>query len=54
MKRMKDVRYMNISPVYVSSIFQDFESFLGTVVDMVEDDITLVLAENNSSLLPTN
>ena len=30
---------------YTSSIFQDFESFLRTEVDLVEDDIRLVLEE---------
>ena len=35
--------------IYVSSIFQNFESFLGTENDLVEDDIKLVLDEYKSS-----
>ena len=41
-KRMKDGQYMNILASYVSSVFQDFESFLKTQIDLVEDDIKLV------------
>ena len=41
-KRMKDEQYMNISSFYTSSVFQDFESFLRTQFDLVEDDIKLV------------
>ena len=48
-KRMKDVGYMKILAGYVSSVFQDFESYLGTEVDLVQDDIKLVLDEYNSS-----
>ena len=48
-KRMKDDKYMEILASYVSSVFQDFESFLRTQIDLVEDDIKLVLDENNSS-----
>ena len=44
-KRKKDVGYMNILSNYVSSIFQDFESFLRTEVDLVQDDIRLFLDE---------
>ena len=36
---------MNFLKVYNRSIFQDFESFLRTEVDLVEDDIKLVLDE---------
>ena len=50
-KRMKDVGYMNIVAGYVSSVFQDFESYLRAEVDLVEDDIKLVLEENNSSFI---
>ena len=50
-KRMKDVGFMNIVAGYVSSVFQDFESYLRTEVDLVEDDIYLVLEECNSSFL---
>ena len=47
-KRLKDVGYMNIVAGYVSSVFQDFESYLRAEVDLVEDDNKLVLDENNS------
>ena len=50
-KRMKDIGYMNILAGYNSSVFQDFESYLRTEVDLVEDDIKLVLAEYNSSFI---
>ena len=33
------------------SVFQDFESYLRTEVDLVEDDIKLVLDEYNSSFI---
>ena len=36
---------------YIRSIFQDFESYLRTEVDLVEDDIRLVLDEYNSSFI---
>ena len=48
-KRMNDEQYMNILAIYTSSVFQDFESFLRTQIDLVEDDIKLVLDEYNSS-----
>ena len=50
-KRMKDGQYMNILARYTSSVFQDFESFLRTEIDLVEDDIKLVLDEYNSSFV---
>ena len=50
-KRMKDVGYMNFVAGYVSSVFQDFESYLRTEVDLVEDDIKLVLDDYNSSFI---
>ena len=50
-KRMKDEQYMNISAIYTSSIFQDFESFLKTQIDLIEDDVKLVLDEYNSSFI---
>ena len=50
-KRMKNEQYMNIVAGYVSSVFQDFESYLRTEVDLIEDDIKLVLDENNSSFV---
>ena len=48
-KRMKDEQYMNILAIYTSSVIQDFESFLRTQIDMIEDDVKLVLEEYNSS-----
>ena len=33
------------------SIFQDFESYLRTEIDMVEDDIRLVFDEYNSDFI---
>ena len=48
-KRMEDVGYMKILAGYVSSVFQDFESYRRTEVDLVEDDIELILDEYNSS-----
>ena len=50
-KRMKDDKYMRILAICISSIFQDFESFLRTEIDLVEDQITLVLDEYNSSFI---
>ena len=50
-KRMEDEQYMNDLSIYTSSVFQDFESFLRTQVDLVEDDTTLVLDEYNSSFI---
>ena len=50
-KRMKDVGYVNIVAGYVSSVFQDVESYLRTEVYLVEDDIKLVLDEYNSSFI---
>ena len=50
-KRMKDDKFMFILSGYSSSIFQDFEFFFRTEVDLVEDDIKLVLDEYNSSFI---
>ena len=50
-KRMKDDEYMKILARYTSSVFQNFESFLRTEVDLVQDDIKLVLDEYNSSFV---
>ena len=50
-KRMNDEQYMNILEFYTSSVFQNFESFLRTEVDLVEDDIKLVLDEYNSNFI---
>ena len=47
--RMEDVGYMNILERYTNSVFQDFEKFIRTQIDLVEDDIKLVLNENNSN-----
>ena len=48
-KRMEDGGYMNILARYTNSVFQDFESFRRTQIDLVEDDIKLVLDEYNSN-----
>ena len=48
-KRMNDEQYMNILSIYSRSVFQDFESFLRSQIDLVEDDIKLVLDEYNSN-----
>ena len=50
-KRMKDDENMKILARYVSSVFQDFKSYIRTEVDLVEDDIKLVLDEYNSSFI---
>ena len=50
-ERMEDEQYMIILSIYTSSVFQDFESFLRTHIDLVEDDIKLVLDEYNSSFI---
>ena len=50
-KRMKDDQYVLILSIYVSSIFQHFDSFLRTEIDLVEDDIRLVLDKYNSSFI---
>ena len=46
---MKNEQYMNFVAGYVSSVFQDFESYFRTEVDLIEGDIKLVLDEYNSS-----
>ena len=50
-KRMKDWGYMDILAEYIRSVFQDFESFLRTQIDLVEVDIKLVLDAYNSSFI---
>ena len=50
-KRMKDDKYMEILARNIRSVFQDFESYLRTEVDLVEDDGKLVLDEYNSSFI---
>ena len=42
---------MNIVAGYVSSVLQDFGSYLRTEVDLIGDDIKLVLDEYNSSFI---
>ena len=42
---------MNILSIYTSSVLQNFESFLRTQIDLIEDDIKLVLDEYNSSFI---
>ena len=48
-KRMTDDNYMNFLAGYTRSVFQDFEIYLRTEVDLVEGDSKLVLDEYNSS-----
>ena len=50
-KRMKDEQYVNILAIYTRSVFQDFESFLRTQIDLIGDDMKLVLDEYNSSFI---
>ena len=50
-KRMNDGKHMYILSGYSSSIFQDFEIFLRTEVNLFEDDVRLVLDEYNSSFI---
>ena len=50
-KRMNDEQYMNVLAIYTGSVFQDFESFLRTQIDLVEDDIKMVSDEYNSSFI---
>ena len=50
-KRMRDGQYMKILAGYVNTVFQDFESYIRTEVDLVEDDVKLVLDEYNSSFI---
>ena len=46
-RRKEDGGCMNNLSGYHSSIFQDFESFLRTETDLVEDDVNLVLDKYN-------
>ena len=48
---MKDEQYLNFLSLYASSVFQDFENFLRTQVDLVEDDVNLILDEYNSNFI---
>ena len=46
---MKDDNDLPILAKYNDFLFQDFESFLRTEIDLVAEDIRLVSEENNSS-----
>ena len=48
-KRMDDEQYKNVLAIYIRSVFHDFESFLRTQIDLVEDVIKLILDEYNSN-----
>ena len=48
---MKNDECMRNLAIYNSSIFQDFESFLRTEIDLVEDDIRMVSVENISCFI---
>ena len=50
-ERVNDDKYMPILAGYVKSIFEEFEKYLRTEVDLVEDGIGLVLDEYNSSFV---
>ena len=50
-KRMEDRGYMSILAGYHSPVFQDFESYLRTEIDLVEDDIRVILDKYNSSFI---
>ena len=50
-KRMEDGIYMNIFAGYHSSVFQDFDNYSRTEIDLIEDDIRLVLDEQKSSFI---
>ena len=50
-KRMKNDDYMKILAGFTRSITEDFESYLRTEVDLVEDDIRIVVDEYNSSFI---
>ena len=48
-KRLKNVVHMKTLGIYGGSVFQDFQSFLRTEVDLAENEIRLVLHEKSSS-----
>ena len=50
-KLMKDDKFMLNLSIYVDSTFQDFESFLTTESNLVEEGIRLVLDEYNSGFV---
>ena len=49
--RTKNDKYLRISAIYNSSVIQDFDSFLKTEIDLIEDDIGLVSDEYISSFM---
>ena len=51
LKRMEDDGYMDILSGYPRSVFQNFESYLRTEIDLIEDDIRLFLDKYNSSFV---
>ena len=48
-KRMKNAKHKVILGFQIHSIIEDFENYLRTEIDLVEDDISLFLDEYNSS-----
>ena len=50
-KRLENGGYIIILAGYHSTVFQDFESYFRTEIDLVEDDIRLVLDKYNSSFI---
>ena len=50
-KTMKIEQYLRILSIYVNSMYQDFENFLRTQIDLVQDDFELVLEEYNSKFI---
>ena len=50
-KGTKSDKHISILAAYTSSVFQDFEAYLRTEVDLVEDAIRLVSNEHNSSFI---
>ena len=46
-ERMENGGYLFVLNFYVNTVFQDFEIYLRTEIDLVEDDIRLVLEEYN-------
>ena len=48
---MKDYKFMDFLAIFFNSVFQDFESFRRTEIDLVEEDIRLVLDEYNSNFI---
>ena len=48
-KRLKNDKHKVFVGFQIHSIFEDFENYLRTEIDLVEDDISLFLDENTSS-----